>query len=41
MNRLAAMHAKRAIRKATVTALILCVLLLIPARSGAQDNFDF
>jgi len=40
MNRLAARHTKRAIRKATVTALILCVLLLIPARSGAQDNFD-
>ena len=40
MNRLAARHTKRAIRKATVTALSLCVLLLIPARSGAQDDFD-
>ncbi|MFZ0471447.1 MAG: hypothetical protein WAL94_02415, partial [Bacteroidales bacterium] len=34
------MHTKRAIRKAIVTALSLCVLLLIPVRSGAQDNFD-
>jgi small-conductance mechanosensitive channel len=40
MIRLAGMHTKRAIRKATVTALILCVLILIPARSGAQDDFD-
>jgi small-conductance mechanosensitive channel len=40
MIRLAGMHTKRAIRKETVTALIICVLLLIPVRSGAQDNFD-
>jgi small-conductance mechanosensitive channel len=40
MKSLAERHAKRAFRKANLKALVLCVLLFVTVRSGAQDNLD-
>jgi small-conductance mechanosensitive channel len=40
MKSLAEMYAKRMVRKAAITPLILYMLLLVPVRSGAQDNVD-